>query len=202
MRCCAGIVLAGLVVAGCGTSISVRTTEDDTLRVALPPDWKLTTGHQAVRVQEYLAHRTVWLVGGSGEQPADLIAIHEVDTAPRPGTDVSIQRERALIEDGRQTYLAQPEAIGDFAQSNGHSCFTGFHAKQPVRWEQQGLIGLALEWTCVAQVPVKGWAIIAFDPAGVQHRFVITATPDYWDAHTTQIDAARRSLAATASPPH
>lgn len=217
VRYCAGLALAALAVSGCGTTVSVpgagvsassspaRTATsaitDDTLRVILPTDWKPLTGHHAIQIQEDLAHRSVWRVGGSVQQPAELIAVHEADTAPRPGTDVSTPRLRGLIDRGLQGYLAQPEAIGDFAQGSGHGCFTGFQPKQPVLWEQQGFVGLALQWTCIAQVPTKGWGVIAFDPAGVKHRFVITATPDYWAAHQTQIDDVRRSLTALATAP-
>lgn len=218
VRYAAVMALVGLVVSGCGTTVSVRTsartttsaptsaatrsTDDATLRLALPADWRQLGQRNVIRAQEDLAHRTVWMVGGAGDQPADLVAIHEVDTAPRPGTDVSIQHERALIEEGVQTYIAHPEIIGEFAQSSGHSCFADFEPKEPVtHWEQHQFIGLQLEWTCIAQVPVKGWAVIAFDPAGVKHRFVISAPPSYWSAHQAQIDDVRRSLTALATAP-
>lgn len=215
MRRGLAVAAVGLTLSGCSTTVSVPgasttrsstppkgTVEDYTLKLALPAQWGAVLRKDVARAQQDLVHMSVWLVGGQGEQPADLTVTHEIDTAPRAGTDVSAARERALIGEGILQYNVDPTNIWDFTQGRGHSCFSDFTPKVPVtRWEQHGLIGLQLQWTCVAQVPVRAWAVIAFDPAGVKHRITITATPAYWTAHQGQIDTVRASLTATAAPP-
>lgn len=180
---------------------AVRTITDHTLRLTVPTGWEQRDRTSRV-AQEDLASIVLWSQGGTGQTPADVILVHETDTAPRPGADVSKQRERDLIGQGLQVYAADPTRIQAFAQSRGHGCFTAFQpVGRPARWEQGGLIGLQFEWTCVAEVPAHGWAAIAFDPAGVKHRVTVTAPLAQWDAHRGEIDAVRRSLRATAMAP-
>lgn len=187
--------------SGGSSSGPVHSVDDHGLRLSVPTGWVQRDRTGSV-VQEYLASIVVWRSGGSGQIPADVLLVHEADTAPRPGTDVSEQRQRSVIDQGLQSYVADPSLMQQFAASRGHGCLSGFQPVQAAtRWDQAGFVGLQLEWTCMSEVAVHGWAMTAFDPAGVKHRVTITAPATQWDAHREEIDAVRRSLTATATAP-
>lgn len=200
IRALAGVA-AALLLTGCASTASGDSPDPELTQVShssveygVPVGWEEDNQDNVTHVIDGETPEE-WVEHQSGRE-----AIVQWSAMGPPGSDPAKDQVRAAIDAGLDgTKSATPQEIGYLREATGMGCVGDATVVDPPRTEEVGE-GYALRYgyTCSSPSgPARSIAITAYGWDGRKHSWTVSTTQDYWEEHSTELEASADSFRIT-----